>query len=705
MNTMLENLFILPPGNLIYHTIVLICLLIALVASFGQNKTELRPVFQRMRSAIWIGLVLQLGMLIASVLAWLGFFDTHAVLPPIDRLIIFLFLIWISWMWLFPRQGKRGDVSSVILSILGIAALASSYLYWNIEQSEIYFNYSWIDWCWIAASLLVVLGGLIILIFQKPNNWLLGFIFLFISGIGLASHLLMPPVDNDFSPWIRITQAVVSPLLIGAFLRPKKAAKHDLSSTAPQDILKDFSQEKRRFSSDLKTIQNWMQLSRGGSISSRGMDICKATAVSMLADQCFLLYKRPMDPEVIIQTGYDLLREQVFPGATLARDKASSLLQAVYQGTPYILNLAAPTPADLEGLRKIFGVKTAGSLLFQPILQEEKPWGGLLLYSPYAHREWNSDDLAYAKGLADLVTPFLTNPADDWTTIDFQKKIGELEGKNQEMQERILEYQSITGDSGQAFSANEMISRQQELEQKVAQLQEENNRLASSQQGISDTGKSDISLDAELRLTLEEVARLQSALQEANLQIDQLRQDQTSQEEDQFERAARSNIQKNVNINEVIDKVMSDASTQIREKNISLLLDLPEQPPLIAVNQTAVQQILLHLLQNAISASPVEGVVRLAAAIVKEENQPLLSIKVKDSGGGIADEALPMVFSGWVQGETTLIKGVGDTKGGLSLAKGLVETNQGQIWVESEKGIGATFSVMLPLDLHAKTAG
>jgi len=58
MNTMLENLFILPPGNLIYHTIVLIFLIVALIASFGQNKTDLRTVFQRMRSAIWVGLVL-----------------------------------------------------------------------------------------------------------------------------------------------------------------------------------------------------------------------------------------------------------------------------------------------------------------------------------------------------------------------------------------------------------------------------------------------------------------------------------------------------------------------------------------------------------------------------------------------------------------------------------------------------------------------
>jgi len=697
MNTMLENLFILPPGNLIYHTIVLVFLIVALIASFGQNKTDLRTVFQRMRSAIWVGLVLQLGMLVATTLGWFGFFDAHAIIPPIDRAVIFLFLAWIVWMWIFPQPGKWGDTSITSLSIIGIAGLVTSFLYWNIEQSRIYFNYSWIDWCWIAASLLLVLGGLIFLIFRKPHNWLIGFSFLFITGIGLALHLLMPPVDNDYSPWIRISQAVISPLLIGVFLRRKPAGKTEPVSFSPE-AGKDLSQEKRRFSSDLKTIQSWMQLSRGGSIGSRGVDICKAAAASMLADQCFLLYKRPMDPEVIIQTGYDLLRDQVFPGATLARDKTPNLLQAVYQGAPFVINLSSPVPQDLEGLRKIFGVKTAGSCLFQPIVQEADPWGGLLLYSPYAHREWNNEDLVYAKGLADLVTPFLTNPADDWTTIDFQKKIGELEGKNQELQERLQEYQSVTGGDSPSLASNDMIARQQEMEQKLSQLQAENDRLSVTQPVSTDANK-ELSTEAELRLTLEEVARLQSALQETQTQIELLKQGRPTLDESQFDKATRPLIQHNVNVNEIIDQVLSETGKQIREKNISLLLDLPEQLPVISINKTSLQQILLHLLQNAIGVTPMEGALHLAVDIIKEENQQLLSIKVKDSGGGIADNEIPLVFSGWTQDESAVISGIGETKGGLSFAKNLVETCQGQIWVESEKGIGSTFFVLIPVEI------
>ncbi|HWQ46522.1 MAG TPA: ATP-binding protein [Longilinea sp.] len=782
----LVNLFIQPPGILIYYIAIIACMVVALIASFKDKLTDQRAVHQRLRAAIWMILVMQLTMLVVSGLAWFAFFEPHSILPPIDRAVIFLSLIWAGWVWLFPRSSKRGDLTAIILTILGIAALVTSYLYWSIEQSSIYFNYSWIDWAWIAVSLLVVLGASIILIFQKPTNWKIGLGFLFISGIGLALHLVSQPIDNDFSPWIRITQVLAFPLIPIAFRRSRSKEPQNVSPLQ-REILGDSTIEKRRFSSDLKTIQNWMQLSREGSIAARGLEICKATAISMLADQCFLLYKRPMDPEVIIQTGYDLLREQVFPGASLTRGKAPALLQAVYQGNQFALNVSSPVAQDLEDLRKILGVKSAGSLMFQPIFQEEKPWGGLLLYSPYAHREWIDEDQVYLKGLADLVAPFLTNPADDWTTIDFQKKIGELEEKNQVLEERFQEYQSMTNGNDPASQLNEMYAKQQEAEQKIAKLQEENERLVAGQKINPGSSKTGPFSDSELRLALEEVARLQTALQEAQIQIDHLQKNNVQMDRTTSERFSDSfvinadgfldsdnrkmissivqelsqpisavlgytelilgesvgglqenqrqfiehikastillrslsdhllqitstggpqrNDFENINVNEIIDQILTDTSAQIREKNITLLLDLPEQFPVVSGNKESLQKILTLLLQNAGGATPSEGVIHLTVSMAEEENQPLLSIKVKDSGGGIADSDLPLVFTGWIQGETTLIKGIGDTKGGLSIAKTVVETNQGQIWVESDKGTGATFYVLLPVDFPLTEVG
>ena len=66
-----------------------------------------------------------------------------------------------------------------------------------------------------------------------------------------------------------------------------------------------------------------------------------------------------------------------------------------------------------------------------------------------------------------------------------------------------------------------------------------------------------------------------------------------------------------VDLNVVIDNAMSYTSAQVREKNISMHLDLPKKLSPIQADREALQQILIHLLQNAGAATPFEGTVRL----------------------------------------------------------------------------------------------
>jgi len=109
------------------------------------------------------------------------------------------------------------------------------------------------------------------------------------------------------------------------------------------------------------------------------------------------------------------------------------------------------------------------------------------------------------------------------------------------------------------------------------------------------------------------------------------------------------------------------------------------------------QQILIHLLQNAGAATPFEGTVRLKVQTQSENNLDYILIQVSDSGGGIASTDLPRVFTRLYRADNVLIQGVGDTGVGLSIAKTLTEAHHGRIWVESEQGAGSTFSVLLPI--------
>jgi signal transduction histidine kinase len=154
---------------------------------------------------------------------------------------------------------------------------------------------------------------------------------------------------------------------------------------------------------------------------------------------------------------------------------------------------------------------------------------------------------------------------------------------------------------------------------------------------------------------------------------------------------------KSIELTEVIDEAIEMTSAQLREKNIVLRVDISPELPQMHSDKDALLQITLHLLQNAGTATPVEGEILLKAEFSKTSGEEVIEIKVKDTGEGIPKEELPRVFSRLYRADHPLIQGVGDTGVGLSIAKTLTEALGGRIWVESEPGSGSTFSLLLPV--------
>ncbi len=155
---------------------------------------------------------------------------------------------------------------------------------------------------------------------------------------------------------------------------------------------------------------------------------------------------------------------------------------------------------------------------------------------------------------------------------------------------------------------------------------------------------------------------------------------------------------KPVDLNSVIDDAIGLLRTQLQEKRIALRVDLPRQMPQLNTDRDALQQILYHLLQNADAATPAQGAIRLRA--LAEEQAELgeyVLIQISDTGGGIPEEDLSRVFSRVYRATNPVIQGVGDTGVGLTIAETLTQALGGRIWVESQSGVGATFSVLLPM--------
>lgn len=153
-----------------------------------------------------------------------------------------------------------------------------------------------------------------------------------------------------------------------------------------------------------------------------------------------------------------------------------------------------------------------------------------------------------------------------------------------------------------------------------------------------------------------------------------------------------------VQLSAVLDAAIAEQGALLREKRLTLRVDLPDALPTLKVNRDALQQIVDHLLRNAALASPEEGDIFLR---VEERFLPegrFIQLAVQDSGPGIAEEDLPRVFSRIYRTGYRTIEGLGDNGIGLPLVKTLTEALGGRVWVQSRPGEGTTFEVLLPLE-------
>ncbi len=128
-------------------------------------------------------------------------------------------------------------------------------------------------------------------------------------------------------------------------------------------------------------------------------------------------------------------------------------------------------------------------------------------------------------------------------------------------------------------------------------------------------------------------------------------------------------------------------------KEITLQIELAEELPDVDVDADRMTQVLVNLLDNALRYTPAGGRISLSARRIQEG----VAIIVKDSGPGIPPEDLSHLFERFYRGDKSRQRGEGGSGLGLAIAKSLVESQDGQLRVESQPGEGAAFIIELPV--------
>ncbi len=117
------------------------------------------------------------------------------------------------------------------------------------------------------------------------------------------------------------------------------------------------------------------------------------------------------------------------------------------------------------------------------------------------------------------------------------------------------------------------------------------------------------------------------------------------------------------------------------------------------------EEILINILSNAIKFTDAPGSVTLSVdRMAKFEGQSTLRFAVEDTGIGIDEDYIPKIFDAFSQEDSTRKNKYGSTGLGMAITKNIVEMMNGEIQVESQKGVGSKFTVIVTLSNAAPDA-
>jgi two-component system sensor histidine kinase BaeS len=147
------------------------------------------------------------------------------------------------------------------------------------------------------------------------------------------------------------------------------------------------------------------------------------------------------------------------------------------------------------------------------------------------------------------------------------------------------------------------------------------------------------------------------------------------------------------------------------QQGVVLRVEPDEALPSIAVDTDRMTQVLNNLVSNALRYTPEGGEITLDATTdhrppttnqvgehsVVGRQSSVVTLRVSDTGRGIAPEDLPHVFDRFYRADRSRTRGSGGAGLGLAITRQIVAAHGGLIWAESEMGHGTTISIALPV--------
>lgn len=264
---------------------------------------------------------------------------------------------------------------------------------------------------------------------------------------------------------------------------------------------------------------------------------------------------------------------------------------------------------------------------------------------------------------------------------------------------QILKLQQALTQSNQQLNLR-VQERTRELQTALSRLSKLNHLKSNFMAAISHELRSPLTqikgylellLEGELGVFEESQLRVLKILKKSEEKLERLIEDLL-----QFSLASRGELQilqKPVDFLALIQRCLVESEYKARQKETTLITNLPQQVVNVWADQEKLAWVILHLIDNAIKFSFNGAQIRIDV----EKSNDHVNVAVTDQGIGIAEERFEEIFEPFHQLENALTRQHDGAGLGLALAHKIIEAHGSQIRVKSELGKGSCFEFTLPI--------
>ncbi len=516
------SIFTTPQGNLIYSLMLGLSAFSALIASWYAQGNQGLPEGKRMQKGLFFLVVIQVILFMGSWLAWLGVMDGHIFLPPLDRMMALLSLVLVIWLWAIPKPKPLADWIFTSLGIAIVFAGGISLFWWINQNTNTFFNTSLLGGYAYYSGVALLVVGLILLLWQRPNSWGFGVLMLLIFLAGYLAQYFFPQASGDFSWLVHLGEIVAFPLLLALPGRLVPLNRTSMISSGEKSVTRSTARM------DAKLIQSVIALGNEPSLTQYYQKLTQLVAQLMDAGICLFLMPPKTGEQIILPVGYNQLDDRFMDGFTADGHKMPLLLDAVQTGKTLCLDGGSPD-SEINALSSEIGFKHTTHLLEIPFLQKglSTKMGILVLTKP-SQPVWSEKDVlwftevvnALASGTSQVskVTTQAAEPGENLKVL--QQTQADHEKLRQAYAQLKADYIKLNEQATQATSKAgvfiPIVENQKSLQDTLEQLETRNRELESLVARGRPTIEEVEQLRQELRSALVDLARIPSTLSKSD---------------------------------------------------------------------------------------------------------------------------------------------------------------------------------------------